>query len=239
MTDQLYLENTYLFELDAHITEYKKDERNMPYILLDQTIFYPQGRGQPCDHGQIIGDDFGGIVQDVRQIGEEIRHYIEPFKNLAKNPSENSPVKCFIAKNRRLLNARYHSAGHLLGNVVEELSCCLLAQKCCTFPEEAYIEFSGSEMPNEKSLQKSLQNAIAKNLPIKIFETDHKQFKSIYYKLQYKIPENKKFRVMQIGNYPPIPCGGTHVASISEIKEIVLKKMKQKDDLLKISFGVT
>jgi alanyl-tRNA synthetase len=84
-----------------------------------------------------------------------------------------------------------------------------------------------------------LQNAIAKNSQTKIFETDRKQFETSYYKLPYEVPEAKKFRVMQIGNYPPIPCGGTNVKSTGEIREITLKKKKQKNGVLKISFGVT
>jgi alanyl-tRNA synthetase len=94
-------------------------------------------------------------------------------------------------------------------------------------------------MPNEESLRENLQNAIAENFPTKIFETDRKEFESSYYKLPYEIPETKKFRVMQIENYPPIPCGGTHVTATGEVGEITLKKMKQKNGLLKISFGVT
>jgi alanyl-tRNA synthetase len=206
----------------------------MPYILLDRTIFYPQGGGQPCNHGKIVGDDFEYTVHDVRQIEAEIRHYIEPIQNYAQ-----SSVKCVIDKDRRLLNARYHTAGHLLGNVVEELYPNLKAQKCHAFPGEAYIEFCGDEIPNEKLLQESLQNGIAKNFPTKIFETDCKQFESTYYKLPYQIPENKKFRIMQIGNYLPIPCGGTHVKSTGEIREITLKKLKVKNGVLKISFEVT
>jgi alanyl-tRNA synthetase len=238
MTDQLYLKDTYLFESDACITQYKKDERGIPYILLDRTIFYPQGGGQPYDRGKIIGDGFEYVVRDVRQIEEEIRHYIEPSQSLSQNQPENSVAKCLLDKERRLLNARYHTAGHLLGNAVEELCPNLKAQKCHAFPGEAYIEFIGNEMPNEESLQKKLQNAITENLPTKIFETDRRQFESTYYKLPYEIPEAKKFRGMQIGNYQPIPCGGTHVMSTGEIGEITLKKMKQKNGLLKISFVV-
>jgi alanyl-tRNA synthetase len=239
MTNQLYLEDTYLFESDAQIIEYKKDERGMPYVLLDQTIFYPQGGGQPCDHGKIVGDSFEYAVCDLRQIEEEIRHYIEPSQSSAQNPPKNNVVKCTLDKDRRLLNARYHTAGHLLGNVVEKLYPSLKAQKCHAFPGEAYIEFRGDEMPNEGLLRESLRNAITDNLSTKIFETDRRQFESAYYKLPYEIPEVKKFRVMQIENYPPIPCGGTHVKSTGEIGEITLKKMKQKNGLLKISFGVT
>jgi alanyl-tRNA synthetase len=131
-----------------------------------------------------------------------------------------------------------HTAGHLLGNVVEELYPNLKAQKCHAFPGEAHIEFHGDEMPNEKLLRESLQNAITKNLATKIFEIDRDEFESTFYKLPYEIPGNKKFRVMQIGNYPPIPCGGTHLASTSEIGEIILSKMKSKNGILKISFGV-
>jgi alanyl-tRNA synthetase len=209
--------------------------------LLNQTIFYPQGGGQPCDHGKIIGDDFEYAVRDVRQIEDEIRHYIEngSAQNSPPNSLKNIDVKCILHKERRLLNARHHTAGHLLGNVVEELYSDLKAQKCHAFPGEAYIEFRGDEVPNEPSLSDALRNAIAKKLSTKIFETDRKQFESVYYKLPYEIPENKKFRVMQIGNYPPIPCGGTHVKSTGEIGEIMLKKMKQKNGVLKISFGVT
>ncbi|GHT95446.1 hypothetical protein FACS1894122_12940 [Alphaproteobacteria bacterium] len=235
MTAQLYLENTYLFESKAHILKHDADDKGA-YILLDQTIFYPQGGGQKSDCGKIIGDGFELIVHDVRQVENEIRHYIEASNS--HSVLKNCAVKCVIDKDRRLLNARYHTAGHLLGNVVESKYPSLKAQKCHAFPGEAYIEFHGSEMPNDHLLSNALQNAIAENLETKIFEMDRRSFESTYYKLPYKIPENKKFRVLQIGNYLPIPCGGTHVRSTKEIGEITINKMKQKNGILRISFGV-
>ncbi|MDR0755642.1 MAG: alanyl-tRNA editing protein [Puniceicoccales bacterium] len=238
MTDPLYLKNTYLFEVDARITEFKKDEKDRPYILLNQTIFYPQGGGQPCDQGKITGSGFEYAVRDVRQVGEEIRHPIDLPQNSMQDFCENCAVKCIIDPDRRLLNARHHTAGHLLGNVVEELYPGFKAQKCHAFPGESYIEFQGTEAPNELLLSEALRNVVAKNLQTKIFEMDRRQFESTYYKLPYEIPETKKFRIVQIGNYPPIPCGGTHVISLMEICEVLLKKMKQKNGLLKISFGV-
>lgn len=238
MMDQLYLKNTYLFEIDTQATECKKDEKDRPYVLLNQTIFYPQGGGQPCDYGKMIGSGFEYTVHDVRQIGEEIRHYIDLPQNSMQDFQGNCVVKCIIDQDRRLLNARYHTAGHLLGNIVEKLCPNLKAQKCHAFPGESYIEFQGKEMPNEPLLSETLKNVMAKNLQTKIFEMDRRQFESTYYKLPYEIPETKKFRIVQIGNYPPIPCGGTHVISLAEIGEILLKKMKQKNGILKISFGV-
>ncbi|MDR2781208.1 MAG: alanyl-tRNA editing protein [Holosporaceae bacterium] len=239
MTNQLYLKDTYLFESGAKILECKKDEKDVPYVLLDQTIFYPQGGGQPCDHGKIIGNNFEYAVSNVRQIEEKIRHYVELSQDSFQNPPGNCAVKCVVDKDRRLLNARYHTAGHLLGNVVEELHPALKAQKCHAFPGEAHIEFLGIEMPGEQLLSEKLRNAIAKNLQTKIFEMNRREFESTWYKLPYEIPENKKFRLVQIGNYPPIPCGGTHVTSLKEISKITLSKIKSKNGILKISFGVT
>ncbi|MDR1475140.1 MAG: alanyl-tRNA editing protein [Holosporales bacterium] len=236
MTRQLYLQDAYLFESDACIAKYKKDERDMPYLLLDQTIFYPQGGGQPCDHGKIIGGDFEYTVCNIRQTKNEIRHYIELTQKASA--STNCKVKCAIDKDRRLLNARHHTAGHLLGNVVELAFPSLKAIKCHAFPGEAYIEFLGADPPDEQLLQKSLQNAIAQDLKTKVFEIDRDSFELVYYKLPYEIPENKNFRVMQIGNFAPVPCGGTHLASIKEIVGITLNKIKHKNSIVRISFGV-
>jgi alanyl-tRNA synthetase len=167
MTAQLYLENTYLFESEARVLGHDTDDKGA-YILPDQTIFYPQGGGQPSDRGKIIGDGFELIVSDVRQVENEIRHYIDT-SYCDYSISEKYAVKCIIDKDRRLLNSRCHTAGHLLGNVVESKYPELKAQKCHAFPGEAYIEFQGSEMPNAESLSEALQNAIAKNL-----ETENK-----------------------------------------------------------------
>ena len=51
-TRRLYFESTYLFESPATILEQAEDEKGS-YVVLDQTIFYPQGGGQPSDRGII------------------------------------------------------------------------------------------------------------------------------------------------------------------------------------------
>ena len=237
LVKQLYLQDTYLFESNAQIIECKTDEKNATYILLNQTIFYPQGGGQPCDHGKIVGNDFKYSINNVQHVNDEIRHYIAEDINI-RDHLKNCDVRCSVDQERRILNARYHTAGHLLGNVVEKLLPNLKAQKCHAFPREAYLEFRGDGIPNEGSLYDTLQNIIDQNLVTKIFEIDRDTFESTYYRLPYKIPGNKKFRAVQIGDFPPIPCGGTHLASTKEIGGIILGKIKSKNGILKISFGI-
>ncbi|OGC52278.1 hypothetical protein A2982_00355 [candidate division WWE3 bacterium RIFCSPLOWO2_01_FULL_39_13] len=51
-TKQIYYEDGYLKELQAKVLSITP-ARNLNNIILDQTIFYPEGGGQPCDRGMI------------------------------------------------------------------------------------------------------------------------------------------------------------------------------------------
>lgn len=65
MTKLIYLDDTYLFEKEAVIVEIKENERGKA-VILNETIFYPQGGGQPADKGEIISGDNIFVVNDVR-----------------------------------------------------------------------------------------------------------------------------------------------------------------------------
>jgi len=234
MTKQLYLKDTYLFELNALIAAKKQDDRGA-YVLLDQTVFYPQGGGQPSDQGIMRNNILDLKITSVRQIGNEIRHYLGSG---ISEVLENQNVLCVIDKERRILNAKYHTAGHLLGNVTEVIYPSLKAIKGHSFPNEAYVEFQGDELPDITKLQDSLDKAIAEGKRTIIFEMDPMSFEQKFYKLPYQIPDNKVFRIMQIEGFLPVPCGGTHLSRISEIGSMTLEKIKVKNSIIRISYEV-
>lgn len=234
MTNQIYLKDTYQFHFEGLIQEAAKDEKGT-FIILDQTAFYPQGGGQPSDHGIIKNDDFEDNVIHVAQRGDEIRHYITSQTNQIP---VGSKMYGLVSQERRLINARYHTAAHLLGNIVEILNPKLRAIKGHSFPGEAYVEFQGDESLDTATLQNAINEAIAKNDKTSVFEIDPIAFEEQFYKLPYSIPENKKFRVMQIGDMSPVPCGGTHLSSIDEIGHVRIMRIKAKNGALRISYEV-
>ncbi len=138
MSAQLYLNNTYLFEHSTTISDFGVDEKGA-YLLLQETIFYPQGGGQPSDQGTITVADAVIPVNYVRQIEQEIRHYMP--SDISASGLVNAAAEIKIDPARRLLNARYHTAAHLLSNIAEEMHSDLKAVKGHSFPGEGYVEF--------------------------------------------------------------------------------------------------
>ena len=73
MTEALYLKDSYLRECEATIASVKDGK----YIVLDQTVFYPKGGGQPWDTGRIVKNGQGFNVIFVGKFSGEISHEVD------------------------------------------------------------------------------------------------------------------------------------------------------------------
>lgn len=60
-THLIYFEDTYKFIDQAIIKECNKDENGF-FLILNQTIFYPQGGGQPSDQGRM---EIGNLILPI------------------------------------------------------------------------------------------------------------------------------------------------------------------------------
>ena len=55
MTELMYTKHPDLFETKAQIIDHGNDSKGT-YLVLNRSIFYPQGGGQPADQGEIIAN---------------------------------------------------------------------------------------------------------------------------------------------------------------------------------------
>ena len=112
MTTLLYLENAYLKEMEDTILEVAResDGQQRWLLVLDKTIFYPRGGGQATDQGFLFTDIWKGKVSQVLLKEGKILHYVEGDQP----PSVGTLVKGTLDWNRRYLNMRLHSAGHVV-----------------------------------------------------------------------------------------------------------------------------
>lgn len=107
MTELLFREAPYLKSCEATVLEVRENA-----VILDRTIFYPLGGGQPGDTGRI-----GGLrVVDTRKgEGDSVLHIFEPP---SEKPKAGEKLPKEIDWDRRHRHMRFHTALHLLGAVV-------------------------------------------------------------------------------------------------------------------------
>jgi len=235
MTKLTYLNDTYLFESTATFLEVKSHEKGTA-IILDNTIFYPQGGGQPADNGIISSNTAKFKVTDVRldKTGT-VWHFGEFLNGIFES---NTTVNLKIDKERRLLNTKIHSAGHLIDCAMTELAIRNLTPiKGFHFPEGPNVEYKGTiENPMEliPKLQQIVNKLIKQNLKIDFnnLSPEEAKEKGIW------APEGKSSRIVDFEGYPSCGCGGTHVNSTSEIGKITIRKIKCKKGNTKIAYIV-
>ena len=112
-TKKLYLDDVYKKDCTATILAVNVFDDHAD-IILDQTIFFPEGGGQPADRGMLY---FGGsslMISDVQEDGEIIVHRTDKTDDL---PAEGSGVECRLDWDRRLTNMQRHCGEHILSGV--------------------------------------------------------------------------------------------------------------------------
>ena len=71
MTEKLFYKNSFMQEFDATVISCTEDKKGWA-VVMDATAFYPEGGGQPCDHGTIAWGENSVNVTDVQN--PEILH---------------------------------------------------------------------------------------------------------------------------------------------------------------------
>lgn len=224
----LYLEDTYLFEETANVVQSGGNE-NGKYIILDKTIFYPQGGGQPTDTGIIQNENAQFYVSMVRMDENGIVYHYGEYNMGRLMIWEEVSIE--INKEKRVMNARNHSAWHLMDIAIKSIWLSwLIPTKWYHFIEGPYVEYKWSIDMAEQYIQKIEDEAnrlILSELEV-IVSTDTSCI----------APSGKVPRYISFKWYAGCGCWGTHVRNSNEIWEIIIRKIKSKDDTVRVSYGV-
>ncbi len=238
-TKLLYLENMYDLEADAYVERIEQQE-GRTVVYLDQTILYPQGGGQPYDTGVIQNEDTRFVVEEVRFVDGDVLH-IGHFDGRPFIQGED--VHIVVDAERRHLNARLHSAGHLVDMAVSQLRTDWVPAKGYHFPDSPYVEYDGQFDPETRDelmaqIEKLGNEYIEQDLPVSCHFVEHDELKQLCRHVPTNIPTNKPIRVVQFDNFA-VPCGGTHVKSLAELKDLTITKLKKKDKSIRVGYNVS
>jgi alanyl-tRNA synthetase len=228
MTELIYIHQPTISKLEATIQEVINSDRGTG-IVLDKTIFYVQGGGQPSDIGIItINGNQYDVAKVMRLPISEVVHYTNaPFSDV----QEGGSVHLEVDMNYRNTNSKSHSAGHMIDVLMNQIHPEFEPGKGHHYPDGSYVEFdtNGEEINREdliQSLQTKADKFIAQNVPIHIIFDETRSM------------HGQPLRIMSFEGYKGCPCGGTHVSNSSELKGFAIRKIKQKGNTIKVSYTV-
>jgi len=228
-TKKLYYEDAYRQEATAKVLGVLEGK----YVVLDQTIFYPEGGGQPPDKGHIEGHE----VVNVQKYGEVIVHELKTVANLPKK------VKLEIYWKRRFALMQAHSATHLVNSAAVDLLGDHIWQAGAQKSEDkvrldlTHYDRLDAEMLAE--IEAKANSYVTQDLPVKIEWLNREDAEKKYgFRLYQGGPvPGKKLRVITISDVEA--CGGTHLSSTGQIGLIkMLRAEKLQDGVVRLEYSV-
>lgn len=224
MTNKLYMENPYLRNIDAKITEKKYRDKKY-YIKLDRTIFYPHlSGGQPGDKGTINGIDIIETIED----NEDIIYVIEENIN-------GQDVHISIDWENRFDLMQQHSGQHLLSYCFAKL---LNGNTVGFYIGKEYVtvdidiqNIAESEISQIEYLANKI---IQSNFKIKSYFVDENQLAKL--DLRKEPTVNSNIRIVEIDGLDYSPCGGTHLYNTGELGLIKIRKWEHNRSNTRIEF---
>ncbi len=238
MTEKLFYADPYLREANARVldVEMGKDGKRIK-LLLDRTIFYPEGGGQPADRGIIEGDGFRVLVENVSG-KDEIWH---EGKLEGRIPQKGDEVRLILDWEWRYENMKAHTGQHVLSAVIKNL----LGADTTGF--QIFEEYNKIEIDYPGELTWELINEIERKtnevvwgdveVEVEVYE---KLPEDLSARLRKALSEKVKppIRIVTIGTVDVTPCGGTHVKSTREVGIVkVLNFYRKSRKLWRIEFA--
>ncbi|KUJ15087.1 ATP binding/alanine-tRNA ligase [Mollisia scopiformis] len=228
-----------------------KDPTENDHVLItDETIFYVQGGGQPTDTGTITDSKCKHTfeVQSVRHpaTGHQILHFGR-FNPPTPIPfSVGDEIKQNIDAEKRELYSRLHTAGHVLGFAINQLSRegvlpSLTESKASHYPDSAAVEFGGLiDGKHKAAIQAKTDEFVKSAAKVNIHYWPLEELKKKCTGAEdFVLPDGEELgRVVEMEGMGSYPCGGTHVRDCSLVGKIEVKKISRSKGVSRVSYRV-
>ena len=220
MTEQLFRDDSYLRQCDANVVESGDGG-----IVLDRTVFYPMGGGQPGDTGTISWDGGSVEVIDTRYgEGGVIRHLVVEDASL---PAPGTAVTANLDWERRYRHMRMHTALHLLGSILQygvtggNISA-----------EKSRLDFDMEDTVDKDQVNSALEALVRADHAVScrwITDEELDAQPDLVRTMTVQPPRGVgKVRLLEIESVDLQPCGGTHLKSTSEVGNVSVSKVEKK-----------
>ena len=218
---EIFRSDSYLSSIEATVVAVLEEG-----LILDKTVFYPEGGGQPGDTGRIANNIFEADVTNTIKSTDGILHLVD---NKLGPISEGDNVVIDIDWERRYALMRMHTALHILCSVVDGA-----VTGGSVGIQKSRLDFDiPGERPDKESLTQQLMEIVDRNYPVMsswISDQELQRNPGLIRTMSVKPPTGTgQVRMIRIGDDIDFqPCGGTHVKSTGEIGKIKISKIENK-----------
>ena len=199
-------------------------------VVLDRTVFYPTGGGQPGDSGVLIAEDGTETPVAEARKGEGPDDVLHTVPEGAALPAPGAKVTARIDWDRRYKHMRMHTTMHLLCSMVNHG-----VTGGAVGAEKSRLDFdSGDHVYDKDELTARLNELVAADHAVTsrwIDESELDENPDLVRTLSVQPPRGTgRIRLMAVGDgaVDLQPCGGTHVARTGEIGKVRVAKIENK-----------
>ncbi len=220
---ELYSTDAYIKELDTTVAKVLDNND----IILDETIFYPRGGGQPCDKGIIMYNNEKITVNKVYKKDNFVIHTLD------KPIEKGANVHLNINWDYRYNLMKLHTSLHILSSVVWDIYNAKVTGGNIEY-SKARLDFDMQEFNKTiaEEIVKKTNERIHGNHDVTINFISREELEKnpnlIRTKVSLLPTSIKTIRVVKIGDIDIQADGGLHVHNTSEIKGISLKSISNK-----------
>ena len=221
MTEWLFQQDAYLQSCVATVVETSVDG-----VVLDRTVFYPLGGGQPGDIGILRAPD-GREWRVIDTRKADSGRILHKLAEGAALPAIGDEVQAVLDWERRYLHMRMHTGLHLLGSVLR-----FGVTGGQVAADRSRLDFDTQDEIDAAKVNDALQGFVAADRPVTsqwITDDELDRQPELVRTLSVQPPRGAgRIRLLDIAGVDLQPCGGTHVRTTGEVGRLVVCKVENK-----------
>ena len=231
-TEKLFYDDQERTEFEAvvlDVFEREGDDESAYDVVLDQTMFYPEGGGQPADHGTLATDDTTVRVTDVQEHDGVVVHRTDD------DPGTGEFVRGQLDVERRRRLMRHHTATHVIGFAARQVLGDHVrqagAQKGTDSARLDITHYERLEREDVTRIEAVANEIVMENCPVEQAWPDRNEAEAEHGFDLYQggIPPGNRIRTITIDDDVQA-CGGTHVSRTGDIGAIKVESAEPVQD---------